>query len=101
MPIKPNWVAQHATEDEYGEKEVWEFHFCRPSSRAMLAFVTAQNDSVEDDVKIPSILEAINGIILKVKLNGEDSSIEDMPFEMFEEVLGLHPTFRNTESPGA
>ena len=101
MPIKRNWVGIFATEDEYGEPETWEFHFKRPSSRAMLAFVQAGSDGSTDESKVVHIMEAVKGIILKVKLNGSDSSIEDMPFEMFQEVLGLHPTFRSTESPGA
>ena len=95
MGINPRWLAQLVIEDEYGEPEKWEFHFKRPTSRAMLAFSKAK--ASEDAEAIEFILEAVDGIMGSVRRNGEESSIASMPFEMFEEVLGLHPTFRDSK----
>ena len=62
MGIDPKWLAGIVTEDEYGEPETWEFHFKRPTTRAMLAFVKAQ--TAEGDAgKVELILEALDGIV--------------------------------------
>ena len=100
MTIHPKWLAELSTEDEFGLLEVWAFHFKRPTSRAMLAFVKADAADNDND-KVELVLEALRGIIASVKRNGEDSSIDDMPFELNVEVLPLHPTFRDTKEPGA
>ena len=99
MGINPKWLAELSTEDEYGEPEKWEFHFKRATAGAMLAFVKA-NAAGNDSDKVEFVMEAIHGIIASVTRNGEESSIDAMPFELHLEVLPLHPTFRSTEDAG-
>ena len=100
MAINPKWLAELVTEDEYGEPELWQFHFKRPTSRAMLAFVKA-DAATKDDDKVALVLEALHGIIASVKLNGEPSSIDDMPFDLNVEVLPMHPTFQGPKDKGS
>ena len=100
VAIAPKWVATLTTQDEYGQDEKWVFHFRRPSTRAMLSFTKATS-GVDDNEKVAFVVEALRGVVLKATCNGQPCELDDMPFDLFEEVLGLHPTFRDTPNEGA
>ena len=100
MSIDPKWLGERVTENEYGETERWGFHFKRPTSRAMLSFAKAEAATNDTD-RVELVIEALHGIIASVTVNGEPSSIDDMPFDLCVEVLPMHPTFRGPEDTGA
>ena len=99
MGIDPKWLAELVTEDEYGQPEKWEFHFRRATAKAMLTFTKAQAAEVDAE-RVALLFEALHGVIASVRLNGEPCSIDDMPFDLYAEVLPMHPTFQGSEDAG-
>ena len=98
--VKKEWSADLTVEDEYGQPEQWSFQFKRPSTRSMLSFTKAQSEG-SDAEKVEHVIDALHGVLLSATCNGVVCDVDDMPFEMFMEVLGLHPTFRSTTDEGS
>ena len=96
MP-KQAWYSVHMQEDEDGVEEQWEFGWRRPSTKAMLSF-TRIEDASTDRERMEMMLSCVESCVRTVKCNGVKSSVEDMPFELLEVALGLHPSFRSSEA---